>query len=126
MIDSQHRLMTRKADPGDTLRDRLPEHGPLAEGEVVLALDRFSLTTNNITYAAYGDAIGYWKVFPTGRDDYGLMPVWGFADVASPDTAEEETAARIVALARDYRRQKSIRKALEVVKERAPSLSLPK
>ena len=40
----------------------------------------------------------------------------GFADVASPDTPEEETAARIVALARDYRRQKSIRKALEAAR----------
>ncbi|WP_371514683.1 hypothetical protein [Brevundimonas denitrificans] len=40
----------------------------------------------------------------------------GFADVASPDTPEDETAARILALARDYRRQKSIRKALEAAR----------
>ena len=95
MTDTHHRLMTRKADLGDTLRDRLPEHGPLAEGEVVLALDRFSLTTNNITYAAYGDAIGYWKVFPTGRDDYGLMPVWGFADVMASETPGIAVGARV-------------------------------
>lgn len=95
MTDTDHRLMTRKADIGDTLRDPIPEHGPLAEGEVVLALDRFSLTTNNITYAAYGDAIGYWKVFPTGRDDYGLMPVWGFADVITSETPGVEVGARV-------------------------------
>lgn len=40
----------------------------------------------------------------------------GFADVASPDTPEDETAARILALARDYRRQKSIRRALEAAR----------
>ena len=95
MTDANHRLMTRKADIGATLRDILPDHGPLAEGEVVLSLDRFSLTTNNITYAAYGDAIGYWKVFPTGRDDYGLMPVWGFADVTASNAPGVEVGARV-------------------------------
>jgi hypothetical protein len=95
MTDADHRLMTRKADLGDTLKAAIPDHGPLAEGEVVLSPDRFSLTTNNITYAAYGDAIGYWKVFPTGRDDYGLMPVWGFADVTASRAEGIEVGARV-------------------------------
>ena len=94
MSDLNRRLMTRKSDFGDTLMDAVatPEPG---EGEVVLALDRFSLTTNNITYAAYGDAIGYWQVFPTGGDDYGLMPVWGFADVAASRAPGVEVGARV-------------------------------
>lgn len=95
MTDANHRLMTRKADIGDTLNTAIPDQGELVEGEVLLALDRFSLTTNNITYAAYGDAIGYWKVFPTGRDDYGLMPVWGFADVAASRAEGVEVGARV-------------------------------
>lgn len=37
----------------------------------------------------------------------------GFADVAAADTPEEETAERIVALARHHRRHVAIRKALE-------------
>ena len=94
MSDLNRRLMTLKADLGQTLLDTVATPEP-AEGEVVLALDRFSLTTNNITYAAYGDAIGYWKVFPTGRDDYGLMPVWGFADVAASRTPGIEVGARV-------------------------------
>lgn len=86
--------MTRKADLGDTRLETVP--GPSAgEGEVVLALDKFSLTTNNITYAAYGDAIGYWKVFPTGHDDYGLMPVWGFADVVESRVEGIAVGARV-------------------------------
>ncbi len=94
MSDLNRRLMTRKSDLGATLLDAVapPEPG---EGEVVLALDRFSLTTNNITYAAYGDAIGYWKVFPTVRDDYGLMPVWGFADVTASRAEGIEVGARV-------------------------------
>lgn len=94
MSDLSRRLMTLKADPGETLIETRvrPE---LADGEVLLALDRFSLTTNNITYAAYGDAIGYWQVFPTGRESYGMMPVWGFADVAASRAAGIEVGARV-------------------------------
>lgn len=94
MTDLNTRLMTLKADLGATV---LEPNGPFepAEGEVVLALDRFSLTTNNITYAAYGDSIGYWKVFPTGRDDTGLMPVWGFADVLKSRAEDVEVGARV-------------------------------
>ncbi|WP_420479778.1 DUF2855 family protein [Brevundimonas sp. FT23028] len=95
MSDANHRLMTRKADLGDTLRAAIPAGEALAEGEVLLALDRFSLTTNNITYAAYGDAIGYWKVFPTGEPDYGLMPVWGFADVTASRAGGVTEGARV-------------------------------
>jgi len=94
MSDLNRRLMTRKSDIGETLLDPFVTPEP-AEGEVVLALDRFSLTTNNITYAAYGDAIGYWRVFPTGRDDYGLMPVWGFADVAASRAEGIKVGARV-------------------------------
>ena len=94
MSDLNRRLMTRKSDFGETLMDAVATPEP-AEGEVVLALDRFSLTTNNITYAAYGDAIGYWKVFPTGREDFGLMPVWGFADVAASRAPGIAVGARV-------------------------------
>ncbi len=75
------RLLSRKADLGDTLIE-VQAAEPLTEGQVRLEIDAFALTTNNITYAAYGDSIGYWQVFPTAREGYGAMPVWGFARVA--------------------------------------------
>ena len=53
----------------------------LADGEVRLAIDRFSLTANNITYATFGDAMNYWKFFPTPDAAWGNIPVWGFANV---------------------------------------------
>jgi Protein of unknown function (DUF2855) len=62
----------------------------LAEGQVRLGLQRFSLTANNVTYAAFGDMMAYWSFFPTSNDGYGRVPVWGFADVvesAAPDVA---------------------------------------
>jgi len=54
---------------------------PLADGEVRLRIDHFALTSNNITYGAFGAAMRYWDFFPTGIAGYGRIPVWGFADV---------------------------------------------
>ncbi len=53
----------------------------LAEGQVRFAVDAFALTANNITYAAFGDAMSYWRFFPTADAATGCIPVWGFADV---------------------------------------------
>jgi len=55
---------------------------PLADGEALLAVERFALTTNNITYAVFGDAMKYWNFFPVpGDGNWGRVPVWGFAEV---------------------------------------------
>ncbi|MCU0968144.1 MAG: DUF2855 family protein [Rubrivivax sp.] len=58
-----------------------PAARALAEGEARLRIDRFALTSNNVTYAAFGDAMRYWDFFPTGDPAWGCIPVWGFADV---------------------------------------------
>jgi hypothetical protein len=68
-----------------------PEAG---EGEVVLALDRFSLTINNVTYAAFGEELRYWAFFPTGTEGYGLLPVWGYADVVESKADGVEAGQR--------------------------------
>lgn len=54
---------------------------PLQDGQARLRLRSFALTTNNVTYAASGFAIGYWKFFPSGHDGQGLLPVWGTGEV---------------------------------------------
>ncbi len=53
---------------------------PLAEGQVRLGVDKFALTANNITYAAFGDAMNYWGFYPAA-DGWGRIPVWGFGTV---------------------------------------------
>ncbi len=65
----------------DLVRGGDPAIAPLAAGEVQLAIDHFALTANNITYAAFGEAMAYWQFFPA-REGWGRVPVWGFADVA--------------------------------------------
>jgi hypothetical protein len=52
----------------------------LAEGEARLAIERFALTANNITYAVFGDQMRYWDFFP-GPEGWGRIPVWGHARV---------------------------------------------
>ena len=62
---------------------------PLAEGEARLAIERFALTANNITYAVFGQTMRYWDFFPAA-EGLGRIPVWGFATVEAsnhPDLA---------------------------------------
>lgn len=59
----------------------------LSDGQARLRIERFALTANNVTYAASGFAIGYWQFFPTGQKDWGLVPVWGFAEVVESKTS---------------------------------------
>lgn len=55
---------------------------PLADGEVRARIDLFALTSNNVTYGAFGDAMHYWDFFPSGIEGWGRIPAWGFADIA--------------------------------------------
>ncbi|OXE36304.1 MAG: hypothetical protein CGW95_08475 [Phenylobacterium zucineum] len=66
----------------------------LAPGEVLLAVDRFSLTANNITYGAMGDAFGYWRFFPA-PEGLGRIPVWGFATVLASKSPDVDPGQRI-------------------------------
>ena len=58
------------------------DDAPLATGQVRVRVEHFALTSNNITYAAFGDAMSYWQFWPTGEDGWGVVPVWGFATVS--------------------------------------------
>jgi Protein of unknown function (DUF2855) len=55
---------------------------PLGDGQLLLRVERFGLTANNVSYGAAADLVGYWDFFPTA-DGWGRIPVWGFADVAA-------------------------------------------
>jgi hypothetical protein len=59
------------------------EAGELADGAVRLAIESFSVTANNVTYAVVGDNFGYWNFFPprTNEVGKGIVPMWGHARV---------------------------------------------
>src|SRR5215210_6365304 len=50
----------------------------LQDGEARLAVERLALTTNNVTYAVFGDRLGYWQLFPA-PEGWGRLPAWGYA-----------------------------------------------
>lgn len=71
----------------------------LKSGEIRLVVDQFAFTANNITYGAAGDMLGYWQFFPATErpeeKDWGIIPVWGFADVIESQCDELPVGDRI-------------------------------
>ena len=75
----------------------------MGEGDVLVRVDRFGLSSNNITYVVLGDRLGYWQFFPAapgpeddeGDHGWGVMPVWGFADVVESGCANLEVGERL-------------------------------
>jgi len=77
------RLLTRKTALGETRLEQQREEISRAEPEILAQIKSFAITTNNITYAAFGDSMRYWQFFPSGQPKWGQMPVWGFADIVA-------------------------------------------
>src|SRR3954454_9978094 len=57
----------------------------LDQGQALLRVSRFALTTNKLTYAVAGDAMSYWNFFSV-EEGWGRVPVWGYADVEASRT----------------------------------------
>ncbi|MFC5062337.1 DUF2855 family protein [Actinomycetospora atypica] len=86
-MTSSRALEFLRTDPLRTTRvvpDPLPAPGP---GELLFEVERFTLTSNNVTYARRGDALGYWAPFPAGEEGWGRVPAWGLARVVDGDPA---------------------------------------
>lgn len=66
----------------------------LESGQALLSIEAFGLTSNNITYAMFGEAMSYWSFFPA-EDGWGRMPVWGFAEVAASRAEGLEVGTRV-------------------------------
>jgi hypothetical protein len=52
----------------------------LGDNQVRVAIEKFALTANNVTYAVAGDMVGYWNFYPA-EGEWGVVPVWGIGDV---------------------------------------------
>jgi Protein of unknown function (DUF2855) len=73
----------------------------LADDEAQLRVECFGLSTNNVTYAALGEEIGYWRAFPA-PEGWGRVPAWGYARVTrsrSPAVAEGQRVFGFVPMA---------------------------
>lgn len=55
----------------------------LDAGQARLRIESFALTSNNITYAVFGEGMRYWDFFaPSSDRGWGRIPAFGFAEVA--------------------------------------------
>ncbi len=95
-----HVLQSNKQNFNETRLVNVPEN-ELKDGEVRVKVERFSFTANNATYAVLGDYLKYWQFFPaasqSGDDDsnqWGIIPVWGFAVVSESRCNEVAVGAR--------------------------------
>ena len=66
----------------------------LADGAARLAIESFSVTANNVTYAVVGDGFGYWNFFPA-PDGKGIVPMWGHARVIESNCPELAAGERV-------------------------------
>jgi len=62
------------------IESELPEAAALPDDALLIKIDRFAFTANNITYAVTGDQLKYWQLFPA-PENFGNIPVWGFGEV---------------------------------------------
>lgn len=70
----------------------------VGDDEISVKVVRFAYSSNNVTYAAAGDKLGYWQFFPpTGNDDggWGMTPVWGFGEVVESNVETVPVGERL-------------------------------
>lgn len=96
-----------KTDPARTRlieATRADYAASMDEAEALVRIDRFGLSSNNITYVVLGDRLGYWQFFPAApgpdedaqdADGWGLMPVWGFGTVVESGCANLEVGEKL-------------------------------
>jgi hypothetical protein len=66
----------------------------LSTDEVLLKVDSFGFSANNITYSIFGDKMGYWGFFPAD-DTWGIVPIWGFATVLESNHTDVKVGEKI-------------------------------
>ncbi len=87
------RFVVRREDLRQTRWEDQPPV-ELEDGSVRLRIDAFALTSNNITYAEFGEALNYWDFYPTGDPTTGCIPAWGFASVVESRCAGVDVGER--------------------------------
>lgn len=77
-------FQTLKTDLRQTRIIENDMHSPVEGNDVVVKIQSFAFTANNLTYGVAGDTIGYWKFFPALDNEsgsWGCIPMWGFAEI---------------------------------------------
>jgi hypothetical protein len=100
-------LLVRQDDPRQfrIVSAPAPESSTLSEVELLVRVEKFGFSANNVTYAVLGKSpiINYFDFFPTAEEQWGSVPVWGMAVITAsrhPDLAQGERMYGYFPLAR--------------------------
>ena len=67
---------------------------------LVIKIERFAFTANNLTYYMVGDKLGYWQFFPpvniSSDENWGVIPVWGVGQVIRSNNDAVEVGSRFL------------------------------
>ena len=94
MIATQFHVARDDLRRSRLLEVELPDADALPEGALLLRVDRFAFTANNITYALLGDQLKYWDLFPA-PNGFGIVPVWGFGEVLASAHPQVEAGEKL-------------------------------
>ncbi|KAI9016702.1 hypothetical protein DFJ74DRAFT_678011 [Hyaloraphidium curvatum] len=67
----------------------------LANDEVLIKIEKFGLTANNVSYIITGKSLRYFDFFPAQDKKYGKMNVWGFGIVVKSKHAVVKEGERL-------------------------------
>jgi uncharacterized protein DUF2855 len=76
------------------IETNLPEANSLPDEALLIKVDRFAFTANNITYATLGEQLKYWQLFPA-PEGFGNIPVWGLGEVIASRHPSIEIGERL-------------------------------
>jgi len=65
-----------------------------ADGQILVSIDKFGLTSNNVSYGVSGDLIGYWNYFPA-QEQWGKIPVWACGNVTESNSDDIKVGERL-------------------------------
>ncbi len=86
-IDANLELLVRQDDPRQfrLLETAAAETAALADGELLVRVEKFGFSANNVTYAVLGKSpiINYFDFFPAADAGWGKVPVWGMAEIVA-------------------------------------------
>ena len=67
----------------------------LGPGEILVRVEKFGLSANNVSYALMGRSLQYFSFFPTTRAGWGAVPGWGMGRIVESHHHDLAAGARL-------------------------------
>jgi hypothetical protein len=69
--------------------------GELRPGELLVRVEKFGLSANNVTYVVTGRSLQYFAFFPAAQAGWGKIPVWGMGGIVDSRHPDLVTGTRL-------------------------------